>query len=125
MQHHIGSVNSTRAHPPPPLLAFVVLSGVGHLPIIIQGVNILPFRYFTSKYACFDNYRFSVKIIFNPYALKICVWFSLHCHPSPQYFLHPSKKLLPAIVISSHMEQKISASFEEFKGKETFLLANG
>ena len=118
MQYRIGSVNFT---PPPFLLTFVGhLSSCwsrqwgicqksttrgGHLSIIIEGVSILPLRYFTSKYAYFDNYRFSVQIIFNPYALKIFVWFSLHYHPSPQYFLHPSKKLLPAIVISSHMEE--------------------
>ena len=129
MQHRIGSVNSKRAYPPPPpptLLAFVVLSGVGHLPIIIQRVNILPFRYFASKYAYFDNYRFSVKTIFNPYALKIFVWFSLHYHPSPQYFLHPSKKLLPAIVISSHMEEKRSVHrLKSLREKTLSLLANG
>ena len=38
--------------------------------------------------------------------------------PYPTVFLHPSKKLLPAIVFSSHMEEK--RSFEEFKGKDTF-----
>ena len=34
-------------------------------------------------------------------------------------FLHASKKLLPAIFISLHMEEKqsIDASFEELKGK--------
>ena len=44
------------------------------------------------------------------------MWFSLHHHPTPQYFLHPSKNLLPIIVI-------VSASFEEFKGKDTFSLS--
>ena len=36
------------------------------------------------------------------------MWFSLHHFPIPQYFLHQSKKLLAAIVISSHMEEKQS-----------------
>ena len=31
----------------------------------------------------------------------MCVWFLLHHFPIPQYFLRPSKKLLPTIVISS------------------------
>ena len=30
------------------------------------------------------------------------MWFSLALFPTPQYFLHPSKKLLPAIVIRAH-----------------------
>ena len=53
--------------------------------------------------------------------LKRYAWFSLHHFPNPQYFTHPSKKLLPAIVISSYMEQKTTnVSFEEFKGKDSF-----
>ena len=42
----------------------------------------------------------------------------------PQYFLQPSTKLLPAIVISLHMEEKqfIHKLFEEFKGKDTFFV---
>ena len=35
-------------------------------------------------------------------------WFSLHHFPTPQYFLHPSKKLLPAVVISLLMEEEQS-----------------
>ena len=59
-----------------------------------------------------------MKNIFNSYGLKRYVWFSLHHFLIPQYFLHPFKKLLPAIVISSHMEEKQ----EEFKGKGTFFV---
>ena len=49
----------------------------------------------------------SFKNIFNNYyfALKR---FSLHDLPIPQYFLHPSKKLLPAIGISLHLAEKQS-----------------
>ena len=47
----------------------------------------------------------SLKNIFNNFASKR---FSLHDLPIPQYFLHPSKKLLPAIGISLHMEEKQS-----------------
>ena len=43
--------------------------------------------------------------------------------PPPRDFLHPSKKLLPTIVISSHMEEK--RSFEEFKRKYTFFVSGG
>ena len=45
--------------------------------------------------------------IFNTCALKGYVWFSLHHHPS--------EKLLPAILFSSHIE--------ECKGKDTFFLS--
>ena len=57
-----------------------------------------------------------MKNIFKTYALKRCVWFLLNHHPTPQYFLHLSKKLLFTIVISSHMHGRktIMASFEEF-----------
>ena len=41
----------------------------------------------------------------------------------PGDFLHPSKKLLPAIMISSHMEEK--RSFKEFKRKYTFFVSGG
>ena len=42
----------------------------------------------------------------------------------PQNFLHPSTKLLLAIMISSHMDEKqfIHKLFEEFKGKDTFFV---
>ena len=50
----------------------------------------------------------SIKNIVNNFALKRYVWFSLHHFPIPQYFLHPSKKLPAAIVISSRMEGKQS-----------------
>ena len=37
------------------------------------------------------------KNLFNTYALKRYVQFSLHHHPTTKYFLNPSKQLLPAI----------------------------
>ena len=42
-----------------------------------------------------------IKNIFDTYALKRYAWFSLHHFPTSQLFLHPSKKLLPLIVICS------------------------
>ena len=65
-----------------------------------------------------------MKNIFNSYGLKRYVWFSLHHFLIPQYFLHLFKKLLLAIVISSHMEEKQDqyVSSEEFKGKGTFFV---
>ena len=63
-----------------------------------------------------------IRIFLTHYALKQYVWFSIHHHPTPQFFLHPSKKLLPINGI-------VNASFEQFKGKDTFtqdtLWANG
>ena len=51
------------------------------------------------------------------------VWFSLHHFPIPQYFLCPSKKLLAAIVISSHMEVKQSMyRLKRIKRKDTFFV---
>ena len=44
----------------------------------------------------------SLQNIFNNFALKR---FLLHLFPIPQYFLHMSKKLLPAIGISLLMEE--------------------
>ena len=48
--------------------------------------------------------------------------------PSPPYptvfLLQPSNNLLPAIVISSHLEEKIiDVSFEEFKGRDTLFVS--
>ena len=52
------------------------------------------------------------------------MWFSFHHRPTPQFFLQPSNNLLPAIVISSHLEEKIiNASFEEFKGRDTLFVS--
>ena len=57
--------------------------------------------------------------------LKRCAWFSLHHFPTPQYFTHPSKKLLPAIVISSYMEQKQPMyRLKSLKEKALSLLVN-
>ena len=68
----------------------------------------------------------SVKNIFNTYALERYAWFSLSHFSTPQYFLYPSKKLLPAIVISSHMEEKLSRyRLKSLKKKTLFLCVNG
>ena len=53
---------------------------------------------------------------------KRYVWFSLRHFPIPQYFLHPSKKLLPAIVISTHMGGKQSMYRLKSLNKKTFSL---
>ena len=57
------------------------------------------------KYTYLDSF---IKNIFNTYTLKRYGWFSLYHFPTPQHFLHPSKKLLPAVVISLRMEEKQS-----------------
>ena len=80
--------------PPPPPWAFV-----GYL-----SENLCP-----GQVICqFFQQWFNLSLIFDNYTLKRCVWFSLHHFPIPQYFLHQSKKLLAAIVISSHIEEKQS-----------------
>ena len=54
------------------------------------------------------------------------VWFSPHDFPILQYFLRPSKKLLAAIVISSHMEVKQSMyRLKSLKEKTLSLCVNG
>ena len=63
------------------------------------------FQYFTKK--IYLSRKF-IKNILNTYTLKRYGWFALHHFPTPQYFLHPSKKLLPAVVISLRMEEKQS-----------------
>ena len=53
----------------------------------------------------------------------MCVWFSLHHFPTSQV-LHPFKKLLPAIVISSHMEETQSLyRLKSFNERLHFLCA--
>ena len=50
--------------------------------------------------------------------MKRHVWFLLHYHPTREYFLHPDKKLLPAIIYCDQFargEKTIMALFEEFK----------
>ena len=49
------------------------------------------------KYTYLDSF---IKNIFNTYTLKGMGGFRSIKLPTPQYFLHPSKKLLPAVVIS-------------------------
>ena len=60
------------------------LPGVGHLSILVEAVNIVPFSILVEA-SC--GFRFIT---------------------TPQYFLHPSKKFIPAIVISSNVEEKQS-----------------
>ena len=68
----------------------------------------------------------STKNIFNNFALKRYVWFSLHHFPIPQYFLLPSKKLLAAIVISLYMEEKqLMYRLKSLKEKTLSLYVNG
>ena len=65
----------------------------------------------------------SLKNIFNNFALKR---FLLHDLLIPQYFLHPSKKLLPAIGITLHMEEKQSMyHLKSLKEKTLSLCVNG
>ena len=54
------------------------------------------------------------------------MWFLLHNHPTLQYFLHPDKKLLPAIMISLHMDKKQSwHSLKSLKENTLSLWTNG
>ena len=68
--------------------------------------------------------------MFNTYALKRCVRFSLHHFPTLQYFFH--KKLLPAIVISLHVEEEKQPMYrfkslkeKKYKIKKLSLCVNG
>ena len=90
--------------------------GVGHLSILLEEVKIVHFSIICSLKdmpiliaidICTTN-------IFNTCALKGYVWFSLHHHPS--------EKLLPAILFSSHIEEE-QELFKECKGKDTFFLS--
>ena len=96
--------------------------GVGHLSVLLELVNIIPFSIFHLKNMPIQiSIDISIKNIFNTYALKRYQWFLLPHHPTPQLFLYPSKKLLPAVMISSHMEE--NQSMHHLKGlKEKTLL---
>ena len=121
---HNGSVNY---HPPLhpwhlSVICYLVSPGGGEfvrkpLPrggafFHFSGNSIVPFSIVRSKYACLDNYWYFYKEYFTS---------GFHSITSLPHsiFLHPSKRLLPAIFISLHMEEKqsIDASFEELKGK--------
>ena len=94
--------------------------GVGNLSILLEEVKIVHFSIICSLKdmpiliaidICTTN-------IFNTCALKGYVWFSLHHHPS--------EKLLPAILFSSHIEEKTrnkSCLRSVNKGKDTFFLS--
>ena len=68
--------------------------------LLLEAVNVGSF----STYLFRKLYKESFQYL----ALKRFAWFSLHHLPTPQYFLHASKKLLPAIVISLHIEENQS-----------------
>ena len=107
-----GSVNSTLTHLPGYLSScqsrgwgFVrvrVTPGWGICQFnlsILKRLKSFLFNVSVKIYPYFDSF---IKNICNTYALKRYVWFSLQQF----HFLHPSKKLLPAILISSNMEEK-------------------
>ena len=74
--------------------------GVEHLSILLEEVKIVHFSIICSlkDMPILIAIDISITNIFNTCALKGYVWFSLHHHPS--------EKLLPAIVFSSHFEEK-------------------
>ena len=108
-----GSVNSKLTHLPRHLSScrsrgwgFVrvgVAPGWGICQFFLKRLKQFLFNVSVKIYSYLDTF---IKNIFNTYALKRYVWFSLQHFPTPHYFLHPSKKLLPAILISSNMEEK-------------------
>ena len=118
------SVNSKPAHSPPGICrVFVILSvptvgnlseslcpGMGHLSILLQAVNIIPFSICHLKICLFRQLQiFLYRIFFITYALKRYAWFSLHNYPKPTVvFVSLCGELLPAIVIRSLMEEKQS-----------------
>ena len=107
------SIPSVQTPPPPPPVicrAVVILSvpgvgicqktsvwGWGVRQFFQERLTSLLFQYFTKKYIYIYLGSF-VKNIFNTYALKRCACFR-SITSLPQSFLHPSKKLLPPIVI--------------------------
>ena len=99
------------------------------------------FQYFTYKYVYLGGYDdISMKNIFNTYALKRYVWFSLNHPPTPQYVLHLHRHNLVLTVfcrastrertakeIASCLRdqfprgrKRITTLFEEFEGKDKF-----
>ena len=81
---------------------------MGHLSILLEAVNIVPFLPFSILCLLTTIDSFIKNYIFNMYALKISSWFSLHHHPNPQQFLHPVEKSFPAIVNSLHLDENQS-----------------
>ena len=87
------------------------------MSILLELVNIIPFSILHLKnmsiYIALD---ISIKNIFKTDALKRYMWFLLCHYPIniyiyiyiPHLFLYPSKKLLPTIMISLHMEENQS-----------------
>ena len=71
-----------------------------------------------------DSYRYFCKIFFKYICFKKKSVVFVPSPPYPTVFLQPSNNLLPAIVISAHLEEKIiNASFEEFKGRDTLFVS--
>ena len=112
-----GSVNSKLTHLPGHLSCccsrgwgFVrvrVAPGWGICQFFLKRLKSFLFNVSVKIYPYLDSF---IKNICNTYALKRCVWFSLqHFH-----FLHPSKKLLPALLL------KHGGKINEFKIKDTF-----
>ena len=112
-----GSVNSKLTHLPGHLSScwsrgwgFVrvrVAPGWGICQFFLKRLKSFLFNVSVKIYPYLDSF---IKNICNTYALKRCVWFSLqHFH-----FLHPSKKLLPALLL------KHGGKINEFKIKDTF-----
>ena len=109
MAQLILSVPTPSSPPPPP-------KGVGHLSILLEEVRIVHFSIICSlkDMPILIAIDISITNISNTCALKGYVWFSLHHHPS--------EKLLPAILFSSHIEEE-QELFKECKGKDTFFLS--
>ena len=85
--------------------------GVGHLSILLEEVKIVHFSIICSlkDMPILIAIDISITNIFDTCALKGYVWFSLH--------RHPSEKLLPAIVFSSHIEEKGKNCLKSVKEK--------
>ena len=67
------------------------------IQFLVEAVNVVTFfNIALKKYIYLDSF---IKNIFITYALKRYACFSLHHFSTAQLFLHPSKKLLPPIVI--------------------------
>ena len=89
------------------------------LSIILEAVNVVPFSSFHLK-TCLIIF---IEHVFNNFAIKRCV-----CMVFPPSLLYPTvvlhKKLLAAIVISSHMEEKQSMyRLKSIKEKNTVFVS--
>ena len=71
---------------------------------------------------CLFSFRYFSKNIFNTYALKGYVWFSLHHFPSPQYFCICLRNCFSPSWSVRTWRKTINVSFEECKEKDTFFV---